>query len=114
MLATGAVIVELVATARLEPASTGAALGCAYGIIGLLLGVLATERQWLWSILGSALAVVPQFLTGRIRFPMPEGEEFRILVLLVVPPIALLLGALVGSRVLSRQYQSQIKPEHDD
>lgn len=114
MLATGSVLVELIAAAPWEPTATGVVLGISFVVLGLLLGVLATARQWLWAILGSATAILPQFLESRARTDLPPGGEARSLLLLVVPPIALILGTLVGARLLERRYQARIKPEHDD
>jgi hypothetical protein len=114
MLATGSVLVELIAAAGLDSTATGTALGSAFLLIGFLLGVLATARQWLWAILGAAGLILAQFVSGRVRFPLPTHDEPRVLILLAVPPLALMLGAFIGTRTLERRAQARIKPEHDD
>jgi|GEM_PF-2919925 len=114
MIATGAVLVELIAGSSLDASTTGVALGIAFVLIGFLLGVLATARHWLWAILGSAAAVLPQVLSGRVQFPLPSGDESRSLILLVVPTVALMLGALIGAYTLERRSRARIKPEHDE
>lgn len=114
MLVTGSVLVEIIAAGNLDPFATGTALAIAFLLIGFLLGVLATARQWLWAILGAASSVLAQLFSGRVRFPLPPEDDPRSLILLVVPPIALLLGAFIGARTLERRAQARIKPEHDD
>ncbi len=114
MLTTGSVLVELVATRALQPSATGLFLGIAFVVIGFLLGVLATERQWLWALLGCASVVSAQFLLGRLPLALPPVGELRTWILLVVPPLALVVGAFVGARALVWRSQARIKPEHDE
>lgn len=114
MLTTGSVLVELVAAGSLDPVATALTLGLAFLVIGFLLGMLATARQWLWAILGSAAVVIPQVLSGRIRFPLPDQDAVRPWIFLLVPPVALVLGTLVGAGILRRRSEAQIKPEHDE
>lgn len=114
MLSTGAVVTELVAGARLSPAVTGTALAFAFAALGWLLGVLATDRQWLWAIVGSIAAVTPLIVSGQVPIPPPSGDVLRTVLLLAVPPLTLLLGSFAGTRLLQRRLQAQVKPEHDE
>ncbi|MGE3312041.1 MAG: hypothetical protein AB7O66_18915 [Limisphaerales bacterium] len=114
MLTTGSVLVELVASRSLPPAGTAAFLGFVFAGIGFLLGVLATERQWLWALFGCASIIAVQFLTGRVPLAVPSVEDPKTWILLVVPPLALILGAVLGARALVWRSQARIKPEHDE
>lgn len=114
MLTTGSVLVELVAAGSLDPVATGVTLCLAFLVIGFLLGMLATARQWLWAILGSAAVVIPQILSGRIRFPLTDQDAARPWIFLLVPPVALVLGTFVGAGILRRRSEAQIKPAHDE
>lgn len=114
MLSTGAVVAELIAGAHFTAGATGTTLAIAFVVLGWLLGVLATARQWLWAILGSLAAVLPQVISGRVPLPPPAGDVLRTVLLLAVPPLALLLGSLAGTRLLERRLQARVKPEHED
>ncbi|MBL9128138.1 MAG: hypothetical protein JNL97_10845 [Verrucomicrobiales bacterium] len=114
MLATGAVFAELIAGTRLSAGGAALVLTIGFMTLGLLLGVLATARQWLWAVLGSAAAVLPLLTSGKVRIPPPEGDLSRTLVVLAVPMLALMLGTVAGRRFLEHRLQARSKPEHDD
>ena len=114
MIGTGAVVVELTAAAHLEPAPAGWALAASMLLLGLLLGFLATARQWAWAIFGSLVLFGSQYLSGRIRFPIAPDDSLRTWIFALVPPLALIMGTLVGARFLRRRHQALFKPEHDD
>jgi len=114
MIGTGAVLVELTAAAQLEPATSAGALAISVLLLGLLLGFLATERQWAWGIFGSLVMFGSQYLGGRIRFPIPPEDSSRTWILVLIPPLALMTGTLFGARFLRRRHQALFKPEHDD
>lgn len=113
MLCTGAVIVELVAKARLSSAGTGMTLLLAFIFLGLLVGFLATARQMLWAALGCAIAVVPLWFSGEVPLPPPDGDWPRTMLLYLVPPLGLVLGSWLGLRHIERQLRARIKPEHE-
>lgn len=114
MLVTGVVLEGLVSASKPEPVNAGLLLAGAFLILGILLGFLATARQFFWSTAGAITVAATQFSSGRVRFPLPAGEETSMLVMLITPPAALILGAWIGARLLNRRYQALIKPEHED